>query len=99
MSELVDALDLSKFYQCYEGDGGRISPLDPRRMINIILYAHATTVFSSRKRERKLSEDVVFRILAGRNFPKHQTIRDFRKAFEALPWRVVLLVRERGFPD
>ncbi len=101
VSELVDALDLSKFYQPYEGDGRRNSPFDPRMMIKVILYGYTTGVFSSRKLARKIIDDVAFRMLAAGNTPKHRTICDFRKvhlkAFTTLLLQVVLVAREMGF--
>ena len=35
-------------------------------------------MFSSRKIERRLRDDLAFRMLGAGNFPKHRTIRDFR---------------------
>ena len=42
------------------------------------MYGYATGVFSSRKIERRLHDDLAFRMLGAGNFPKHRTIRDFR---------------------
>lgn len=100
ISDTVDNLDLSAFYEPYEGDGRRNSPFDPRMMVKILLYGYATSTFSSRKLAKKLQEDVAFRFLSGENFPAHRTIADFRKqhlaAFQELFVQVVRIAREVG---
>jgi transposase len=78
VSEIVDRLDLQKFYARYEGDGRRNQPYDPAMLVKILVYGYATGVFSSRKIARKLFEDVAFRMLGVGNFPSHRTICDFR---------------------
>jgi transposase len=100
ISDTVDNLDLSAFYEPYEGDGRRNSPFDPRMMVKILLYGYATGTFSSRKLAKKLHEDVAFRFLSGENFPAHRTVADFRKqhlaAFQKLFVQVVRIAREVG---
>jgi len=100
ISDAVDALDLERFDERYEGDGRRRQPFDPRMMVKILIYGYATGVFSSRKMARKLHEDVAFRMLCANNFPAHRTIREFRqlhlKEFSALFVQVVKLAREAG---
>jgi transposase len=100
ISETVDALDLSAFYEPYEGDGRRNSPYDPRMMLKLLLYGYATGTFSSRKIARKLHEDVAFRVLCADNFPAHRTIAEFRERhleeFHRLFVQVVQIAREAG---
>lgn len=100
ISETVDRLDVSVFYRCYEGDGRRNCPFDPRMMVKVLLYGYATGVRSSRKIAKKLHEDVAFRVLAAGNFPAHRTIAEFRqrhlKEFEELFVQVVQLAQEIG---
>ena len=78
VSDVVDGLDLSGFYDRYEGDGRRCSPYEPRMMVKLLVYGYATGVFSSREIARKLLEDVAFRVLAAGNAPSHRTICEFR---------------------
>lgn len=100
ISDTVDNLDLSRFYEPYEGDGRRNRPFEPRMMVKVLLYGYATGTFSSRKLARKLHEDVAFRFLSGENFPAHRTIADFRKqhlaAFQELFVQVVRIAKEVG---
>ena len=98
--DTIDTLDLSAFYARYEGGGARNQPFHPAMMVKVLVYGYATGVFSSRKIERRLHEDLALRMLAAGNFPKHRTIRDFRalhlKEFSDLFVQVVRLAREMG---
>ena len=100
ISDTVDALDLSAFYERYEGDGRRNRPFDPGMMVKLLVYGYATGTFSSRKMARKLYEDVAFRVLSGGNFPAHRTIAEFRERhlqeFEKLFVQVLQIAREAG---
>lgn len=66
----------------------------------VLVYGCATGVFSSRKIERRLHEDLAFRMLGAGNFPKHRTIRDFRalhlQELSDLLVQVVKLAQEMG---
>jgi transposase len=73
INDTVDALDLKAFYARYEGGGSRNQPFHPAMMVKVLVYAYATGVFSSRKIERRLHEDLAFRMLAAGNFPRHRT--------------------------
>jgi hypothetical protein len=61
ISDTVDALELSAFYERYEGGGPRNQPFHPAMMVKVLLYGQACGVLSSRKMVRKLHEDVAFR--------------------------------------
>ena len=100
ISDTIDALDLSAFYAHYAGGGARNQPFHPAMMVKVLVYGYATGVFSSRKIERRLHEDLAFCMLGAGNFPKHRTIRDFRalhlKELSDLFVQVVKLAREMG---
>ena len=98
--DAIDALELKAFYARYEGGGSRNQPFHPAMMVKVLVYAYASGVFSSRKIERRLHEDLAFRMLAAGNFPRHRTICDFRafhlKELSDLFVQVVRLAREIG---
>ena len=100
ISDTVDALNLKAFYTRYEGGGARNQPFHPAMMVKVLVFGYATGVFSSRKIERRLHEDLAFRMLGAGNFPKHRTIRDFRamhlKELADLFVQVVKLAQEMG---
>ena len=54
-------------------------PYDPLMMTKVLVYGYCVGVYSSRKIQRRLVEDVAFRVLAAGNQPDFRTIADFRK--------------------
>jgi len=96
--DTVTELDLSRFYQKYQGDGRRNQPYHPSMLIQILLYGYCTGVFSSRKLAKKIEEDIAFRVLAADNRPHHTTLCRFRDAhlsdFEDIFRQVLSIARE-----
>ena len=73
INDTIDTLDLSAFFKRYQGGGSRNQPFHPAMMVKVLVYAYATGMFRSRKIERRLHEDLAFRMLAAGNFPRHRT--------------------------
>ncbi|HEY2056464.1 MAG TPA: transposase [Solirubrobacterales bacterium] len=80
--ESVGALDLSAFYAAYRSDGHGRSAHDPQMMVALLLYAYATGERSSRKIERRLREDVAYRVISADRVPDHATVARFRSRHE-----------------
>ena len=79
VSDVVEQLDLRAIESVYEeGERGQ-PPYHPRMMTKILIYGYCVGVFSSRRIQKKLSEDIGFRVLAAGNQPDFRTISDFRK--------------------
>lgn len=100
VSDLVDGLDLSEIESVYEREERGQPPYHPRMMTKILLYAYCVGVFSSRRIQKRLVEDVAFRVLGAGNTPDFRTLSDFRKihrqALEALFQQVLGLALEAG---
>ena len=79
VSDVVDQLDLAAIHAVYEKDPRGQPPYDPRMMTKVLVYAYCVGVYSARKIQQRLSEDVAFRVLAAGNAPDFRTIADFRK--------------------
>jgi transposase len=79
VSDLVEQLDLSAIYAVYEQDLRGQPPYDPRLMTKLLVYGYCVGVFSARKIEQRVVEDVAVRVLAAGNAPDFRTIADFRK--------------------
>ncbi len=47
--------------------------------MKVLLYAYCIGVLSSQKIEKRLQEDIAFRVLAANNTPDFGTISDLRK--------------------
>src|SRR3989454_8748644 len=71
-------------------------------LTKVLVYAYCVGVFSSRTIQRRLVEDVAFRVLAAGNEPDFRTIADFRKthltALSGFFEQVLHLARELGAP-
>jgi transposase len=102
VSDVVDQLDLSAITTVYEDEERGYPPYHPVMMTKVLVYAYCVGVFSSRKIQRRLSEDVAFRVLAAGNEPDFRTIADFRKthlaALKGFFEQVLRLARELGAP-
>jgi transposase len=79
VSDVVDQLDLRAIESGYEEDERGQPPYHPRMMTKLLIYGYCVGVFSSRRIQKKLTEDVGFRVLAAGNEPDFRTISDFRK--------------------
>ena len=100
VSDVVDQLDLSAIERVYEEEDRGQPPYHPRMMTKILLYGYCVGVFSSRRIQKRLVEDVAFRVLAAGNQPDFRTIADFRKlhlkALEELFQQMLRLTLETG---
>jgi transposase len=79
VSDVVDELDLSAIHAVYGQEKRGQPPYDPRLMTKLLVYGYCTGVFSSRRIQKRLQEDIPFRVLAAGNEPDFRTISDFRK--------------------
>ena len=79
VSDVVDQLDLSAVEAVYEKDLRGQPPYNPRMMTKLLLYGYCIGIFSSRRIQRALIEEIPFRVLAAGNQPDFRTISDFRK--------------------
>jgi transposase len=102
VSDLIDQLDLSAITKVYEDEERGYPPYHPVMLTKVLVYGYCVGVFSSRKIQRRLVEDVAFRVLAAGNEPDFRTIADFRKthlaALKGLFEQVLSLARELGAP-
>jgi transposase len=79
VSDLVDHLDLSAITAVYEDEERGYPPYHPVMLTKVLVYAYCVGVFSSRRIQRRLVEDVAFRVLAAGNRPDFRTIAAFRQ--------------------
>src|SRR5712675_1644340 len=100
VSDVADNLDLSGMDAVYGNEKRGQPPYDPLMMTKVLLYGYCVGVFSSRRIERRLVEDIAFRVLAAGNQPNFRTISDFRKihlkTLEALFEQVLKIALEAG---
>jgi transposase len=76
--DVVAELDLTGFLSGYRADGRGGAAYDPAMMLAVLIYGYCTGERSSRRIERRLVEDVAFRVVAANQQPNHATIARFR---------------------
>jgi transposase len=94
---------LAGFYRSYREDGRGGAVYDPAMMLAVLIYAYCTGERSSRRIERRLVEDVAYRVLAANQCPDHATLARFRRrhqdAIAALFAQVLALCVRAGLVD
>ena len=100
VSEVVDELDLSAVEAVYGEERRGQPPYHPRMMTKLLVYGYCVGVFSSRRIQTRVAEDIAFRVLAAGNEPDFRTISDFRKihlqALEGLFEQVLKIALQAG---
>ncbi len=100
VGDVVDNLDLSAMDAVYGNEKRGQPPYDPQMMTKVLVYGYCVGVFSSRRIERRLVEDIAFMVLAAGNQPNFRTISDFRKihlnTLEGLFEQVLKIALEAG---
>jgi len=100
VSDVVDELDLAAIHAVYGEEKRGQPPYDPRLMTKLLVYGYCTGVFSSRRIQKRLQEDIPFKVLAAGNEPDFRTISDFRKqhigALQGLFEQVLAMALEVG---
>jgi transposase len=100
VGDLIDQLDLSAITTVYEDEERGYPPYHPVMLTKVLVYAYCVGVFSSRRIQRRLSEDVGFRVLAAGNAPDFRTIAEFRQrhlaALKGFFEQVLRLAKELG---
>ena len=76
--DVVAELDLAEFYDTYRTDGRGGAAYDPALVLAVLIYAYCAGERSSRRIERRLVEDVAFRVVAANQCPDHATLARFR---------------------
>jgi transposase len=100
VSDLIDHLDLSAITTVYEDEDRGYPPYHPVMLTKVLVYGYCVGVFSSRRIQRRLLEDIPFRVLAAGNEPDFRTIADFRKrhlpALQGFFEQVLQVARDLG---
>lgn len=76
VSKIIDELDLEPLLKKYKGGG--TSSFHPRMMLKVIVYSYLNNVYSSRKMESAIKENIHFMWLSGMSKPDHNTLNRFR---------------------
>ncbi len=100
VSSAIDGMDMSKLLNAYEGGGA--SNYHPKMLLKALIYGYIEKLYSSRRIEKALKENICFMWLCGMQQPDHNTINRFRKGqlkntVKDVFAQVLLLLLEQGF--
>jgi transposase len=76
VSEVIDGLDISNLIRHYKPGG--TSVYHPKMLLKVLVYGYLCNIYSSRKLEQALKENVHFMWLSAMNRPDHNTLNRFR---------------------
>lgn len=76
VNDIVERIDLKLLIEKYAGGG--TSSYHPKMMLKIMVYSYLTNIYSSRKMEAAVKENIHFMWLSGMQTPDHNTINSFR---------------------
>ena len=76
VNAVIDSLDLSLLTSRYEGGG--TSSYHPAMLLKVTVYGYLRNIYSTRRLEEALSENIHFMWLAGDARPDHNTLARFR---------------------
>ena len=99
VNEVIDRIDISTLEASYKGGG--TSSYHPRMLLKVVVYGYLRNIYSSRKLEQAVNENVHFMWLAAGAKPDHNTIADFRSKrlkdhLKKIFNQVVVLLAEEG---
>ena len=99
VNDVLDKIDISSIVRVYKPGG--TSSYHPRMLLKILVYAYINNVYSSRKIEEAVSQNIHYMWLSGMSKPDHNTINRFRgqrlqESLKPIFNQVVLLLCEEG---
>jgi transposase len=102
VQEVIEQIDIQPILRKYKGGG--TSSYHPKMLLKILVYGYLSNIYSSRKLESALKENVHFMWLSGMSRPDHNTINRFRSdrlknVLKEVFSQVVLMLNESGHLD
>jgi transposase len=99
VSDVIDGLDLQCLIKNYKPGG--TSSYHPRMLLKVLVYGYLCNIFSSRRLEEALKQNIHFMWLSGMSCPDHNTINRFRSErlkdeIQNIFTQVVLLLESQG---
>src|SRR3989337_1449080 len=99
VNEVLEKVDITELLRQYKPGG--TSSYHPRMLLKVLVYGYINNIYSSRKIEEALTQNICFMWLSGMSKPDHNTINRFRgqrlqKTLQPIFTQVVLLLCEEG---
>lgn len=76
VNEVVEGLDITRIISQYKGGG--TTSYHPRMLLKVLFYSYLNNIYSCRKIEKALQENIYFMWLSGNSTPDFRTINYFR---------------------
>jgi len=76
VNQVVDNLKIDDIFSQYKGGGA--SSFHPKMMLKVLFYSYFNNIYSCRKIEKALQENIHFMWLSGNSTPDYRTINHFR---------------------
>src|ERR1700743_3807242 len=73
VSDILDKVDISKLVSEYKPGGA--SSYHPRMLLKILVYSYINNIYSSRKIEEAVNQNIYFMWMSGMSKPAHNTIK------------------------
>jgi len=99
VNAVIDQINIDPLLATYKPGG--TSVYHPKMLLKVLVYGYLTNIYSSRKMETALGENIHFMWLSAMNTPDHNTIARFRSArlkdqLKAIFAQIVELLVEEG---
>ena len=99
VSSIIDGLDIKKLIKNYKPGG--TSCYHPKMLLKVLVYGYLSNIYSSRKMEQALKENIHFMWLSGMRRPDHNTLNRFRSErlkgeIKSIFTQIVLLLEKEG---
>jgi transposase len=99
VNDVVDRISIEPLLKHYKPGG--TSVYHPRMLLKVLIYGYLSNIFSSRKLETALKENIHFMWLAAMNKPDHNTIARFRSqrlknVLKTIFGEIVMLLVDEG---
>ena len=76
VNDVIEKLDIDSLLKSYKGGG--TTSYHPRMLLKVLVYSYLSNIYSSRKMEQGLKENIHLMWLSGMSQPDHNTINRFR---------------------
>ncbi len=99
INQIVDKLNLKDLISTYKGGG--TTSYNPRTLVKIIVYSYLCNIYSGRRMEKQLEENIHFMWLSGMTKPDFRTLNRFRSKrlgsqIDTIFTQIVELLHEEG---
>lgn len=99
VDDVIEKINIEPLIKLYQGGG--TSSYHPKMLLKVLVYGYLKNIYSSRKIEEMLKENIHMMWISGMNKPDHHTINRFRserlkKVLEKIFSQIVELLVEAG---